>query len=266
VDHGSFGQIELHTNATHLGRDRVRAALNAAPVRQVWHLSLDAATRETYRRVKGADRFVEVEANVVAFLTEKARTGARWPRPVFQFIVGRNNAAEAAAFRDRWTATCARLGLPVRTAAQLVPPGDDAIVFFRQLDAPTPADQEAENAVFRDTAARLGLPLPRPDRTPPALSDKATACASPWKSPTIAWDGTVTMCTRDNRCVQTLGNVNDTPFSALWWGDEARARRARIAGGSYAGLAVCGDCFIPHSANTTDLTMSDVEAWVGVRG
>ncbi len=266
VDHGTFGQVELHTNATHLGRDRVRAALNTAPVRQVWHLSLDAATRDAYRRVKGVDRFTEVEANVEAFLTQKARLGAPWPRPVFQFIVGRNNAHEAEAFRARWERACDARGLAVQAAAQHVPDGSDAIVFFRQLDAPTPEDQAAENQVFRDTMARLGLALPRPDLSPERLEPgHARPCASPWKSPTIAWDGTLTMCTRDNRAVQALGNVNDTPFSELWWGAEAAARRARVASGSYAGLPVCGACFIPYSANTTDLRPEDVAAWAGLR-
>lgn len=53
MEAGTFTRLELHTNATHLGRDRVRVALNAAPLPQTWHFSLDAASRETYRAVKG---------------------------------------------------------------------------------------------------------------------------------------------------------------------------------------------------------------------
>jgi hypothetical protein len=258
---GVFGKVELHTNATHLTAEKVRVALNLAPVPQVWHLSLDAATRPTYRGVKGADRFDVVEANVLAFLDAKAARGARWPRPVFQFIVSENNANEVAAFRARWEGACRARGLPVRTAAQLVPPGEDAVVFFRQLDCPTPAEQARQNGVFRATMAAQRLALPREDRSPTALSDENVAvCSCFWKSPVIGWDGTLTTCTRDNRFANALGNVTDTPFSSLWWGAEMAARRSRVARVDYAGLPVCATCFIPRSSNSTDITPAEIEA------
>jgi MoaA/NifB/PqqE/SkfB family radical SAM enzyme len=258
---GVFGKVELHTNATHLGAAQVRLALNLAPVPQVWHLSLDAATRETYRRIKGMDRFEAVERNVDGFLDAKAGRGARWPRPVFQFIVSDTNEAEIPAFRARWEKACRDRGLPVRAAAQEVPHGEDAVVFFRQLDAPTPEEQARQNAVFRAAMARNGLPLPRAERSPTALAEQNTAvCACFWKSPVIGWDGRVTTCTRDNRFENVLGNVKDTPFSALWWGTAMAGRRARVARADYAGLSVCQRCFIPRSANSTDITTAEIEA------
>ena len=71
--------------------------------------------------------------------------------------IAANNAHEARAFRDRWQRVCAELGLPVRVAAQSVPAGDDVVLYFRQLDAPTPEAQMAENLVYRDTLAALGV-------------------------------------------------------------------------------------------------------------
>lgn len=258
---GVFEKIELHTNATHLTADKVRVALNLAPVPQVWHLSLDAATRPTYRRIKGADRFDLVEANVLGFLDAKAARGARWPRPVFQFIVSDNNAEEVATFRARWEDACRSRGLPVRAAAQVVPPGEDAVVFFRQLDCPTPDEQARQNVVFRDTMGKAGLALPREDRSPTVLNEQNVAvCSCFWKSPVIGWDGTVTTCTRDNRLGNALGNVQDAPFSSLWWGSEMAARRSRVARVDYGGLAVCASCFIPRSSNSTDITAAEIEA------
>ena len=258
---GVFGKVELHTNATHLTADKVRVALNLAPVPQVWHLSLDAATRGTYRAVKGMDRFDLVDTNILGFLDAKAARGARWPRPVFQFIVSDNNVAEVPAFRAKWEAACRARKLPVRTAAQHVPPGEDAVVFFRQLDSPTPEAQARANTVFRDAMAREGLPLPREDRSPTAVDgENAGVCACFWKSPVIGWDGRVTTCTRDNRFENALGNVADTPFSQLWWGAEMAERRRRVARVDYAGLPVCATCFIPRSANASDITTTEIEA------
>ena len=255
-----FGKIELHTNATHLLPDRVRAALNDADVPQVWHFSLDAATQPTYLAVKARDRLAVVEENITAFLAAKARLGARWPRPVFQFIVGSNNADEASEFRRVWEERCRAVGLPVRAAAGHVPAGEDAVVFFRQLDCPTDALQDRENAVFADTMARMGLALPPvvAHRHGGVQAQNMSICSGFWKSPVVGWNGDVTVCTRDNRFENAVGNLRDVPFSALWWGPQMAARRARVAGGDYGGLPPCATCFIPRSLNYTALDPEDV--------
>jgi len=180
---------------------------------------------------------------------------------VFQFIVSDRNAAEIPLFRARWEQACRDRGLPVRTAAQEVPAGEDAIVFFRQLDAPTPAEQARQNAVYREAMAANGLPLPRAERSPTEIGTvNAGVCACFWKSPVIGWDGRVTTCTRDNRFENAVGNVKETPFSELWWGPEMGARRRRVATADYMGLTVCQTCFIPRSANSTDITTAEIEA------
>jgi len=255
-----FGKIELHTNATHLDDRNTRVLLNAASVRQVVHFSLDAAVRETYHRIKGKDRFARVEANVARFIAEKGRLGAAWPRPVFQYIVSDVNAAEAEAFRDRWTAVCARAGLPAQVAAQDVPDGEDPVVFFRQLDCPTTEEQARQNQVFREVAERLGLVVRRPEKAPTQLeADNAHACSGFWKSPVVGWNGEVTACTRDNLLENSLGNLRQRRFSELWWGPAMVRRRQRVAGGDYAGLPPCSTCFIPRSSNYTDVTAEEIE-------
>ncbi len=256
---GAFARVELHSNATHLGRDRVRTALNASPVPQTWHFSLDAASRDTYASIKGRDSFEAVEDNILAFLDEKARSHAPWPRPVFQMILSGNNAHEAEAFRDRWTGACRDRGLPVRAAAQQVPSGADAIVFFRQLDAPTPEAQADANQAYRAAVSRLGLALPREDRTPRAVDRGPGICACFWKSPVVSWDGNVTTCTRDNRLQNVLGNVLQQPFSEIWFGGGMRGNRQHVATGNYENLPACHGCYIPRSANYTDITPSEIE-------
>jgi radical SAM protein with 4Fe4S-binding SPASM domain len=261
VESGTFTRLELHTNATHLGRDRVRVALNAAPIPQTWHFSLDAASAPTYRRVKGRDQFEAVEANLLGLLDQQARTGAPWPRPVFQFIVGENNAHEAAAFAARWQGACRERGLPARTAAQEVPAGSDAIIFFRQLDAPDAAAQQRANRAFRATMAAMGLALPRPTATPPTIAEAPGVCGCFWKSPVVGWDGRVTTCVRDNRFENLLGNVHDSPLSEIWWGPRMRRGREAAARGGYAEFSACAGCYIPRSANYSDITPAEIRAW-----
>ncbi len=258
VDHRVFNRVEVHTNATHLDPGVLRVALNGATTPQTWHFSLDAATEATYRRIKGADRYAKVSAQVEAFLAERRRRQARWPRPVLQFIVSDQNEQEIEGFARHWEATCSRLGLATRRAAQHVPAGDDVVIFYRQLDCPTPDEQERQNAVFRKNMADIGLALPAPTRSPLSLAGHSTPCAAFWKSPVISWDGRVTTCTRDNRLENSLGSLWDTPFSELWWGSAMRAKRARVARGDYAGLSACAGCFVPRSANHPELSPAEL--------
>jgi radical SAM protein with 4Fe4S-binding SPASM domain len=261
AEHGTFGAIEVHTNATHLTAERVRIALNASAVPQTWHLTLDAATRGTYRAIKGVDRFDAVCRNVDGFLAAKAARAARWPRVVLQFIVSDRNAAEVPGFRAHWEARCRALGLAVRASAQEVPAGDDVVLFFRQLDCPTLSEQAAQNGVFRDVMAREGLRLARPTQSPASVEGpNTTVCGCFWKSPVVGWDGRVTTCTRDNRFENAVGSLVDHSFAELWWGATMRERRAAVARADYAALPACQDCFIPRSANYAAVTPAEIEA------
>lgn len=260
--HGTFGKVEVHSNATHLTPARAQALLNEGAVPQVLHLSLDAATQPTYLRVKGIDRFEKVDANVHGFLRRMAERGARRPRPVLQFIVGSNNVDDARPFLETWTSRCEALGLPVRAAAGHVPPGDEVVVFFRQLDCPTPELQMRENALFRATMEDLGLALP-----PAAVKGQAVVaenlqpCSGFWKSPVVSWEGELTTCTRDNLLQNKVGDLREAPFSTLWWGPELGRRRERVACGDYGGETLCQTCFIPRSLNHAEITADEIRSW-----
>jgi len=261
VRDGVFGKIEVHTNATHLSASVTRSVLGQAQVPQVWHFSLDAIERESYTQIKGMDRFEQVQRNVARFIRTKAELGARWPRPVFQFIVGENNVDQVSDFRAHWERVCEETGTPVRTAAGHVPPGEDAIVFFRQLDCPTPETQARTNALFREAMAAQGLLLPaQAESGREVQADNAQACSGFWKSPVISWRGEVTTCTRDNTLQNKVGTLLEARFSELWWGEAMRGRRERVAMGDYTGLPPCATCFIPRSLNHSELDVSDITA------
>ena len=260
--HRVFGKIELHTNAVALTSDVVRTALNQAATPQVWHLTMDAVNRHTYRHIKGRDHFSLVERQVEHLIMEKGRLSATWPRIVLQFIVSDRNADEAELFRARWSRVMHRAGLKVRTAAGHVPggEGDEAVIFLRQLDCPTPEEQSRQNQVFRTVAAAMEIELPGGDAAPEQVqAHNPVPCSGFWKSPVVRWNGDVTVCTRDAGLAMSLGNLRATSFPVLWWGPEAEGRRQRVAQGDYSGLPLCGDCFIPRSANYTGIEPLEIE-------
>jgi len=264
-EHRVFGKIELHTNATHLDDVAIDVALNNSSVEQVWHFSLDAATRDTYLQIKGRDRFFDVERNLAKLVERKGSSGASNPRIVFQYIVSSSNSDEASAFMRRWSMVCNRAGVPVRASAQHVPHGDDAIIFFKQLDCPTPEIQNKENKIFRQTMRRLGLPLEQENSVQSTVvAENLNPCSGFWKSPVVSWDGDLMVCTRDNLHSNSIGNLAESSFSDLWWGAEMRTRRGEVACGDYSGLDLCATCFIPRSSNYIGISQAEIsrhDAW-----
>ena len=98
--------------------------------------------------------------------------------------MGSNNVDQVGAFRDQWSLACESAGLSYWVAAGHVPWGEDAIVFFRQLDCPTAAMQERENAVFREAMSAQGLALPQSAEAGEEVTpENQGVCAGFWKSP-----------------------------------------------------------------------------------
>ena len=65
-------------------------------------VSLDAATAQTYRAIRGADRFNEVVANILELIEAKRRAGAETPAIQAQFIRHERNEAELEDFIAFW--------------------------------------------------------------------------------------------------------------------------------------------------------------------
>lgn len=265
---GVFGQVELHTNATLLWRKVAARALNRLDAPQRWHLTLDAATSDTYRRVKGVDFLERVEAHARQLITWKGRGGYRRPQLVLQYIVSDRNAHEVELFITRWRQVFADARLPLALTAFHVPHETEGnYLFFKSLDCPTAAEQAEQNAIFRGVVSRLGLAPPLDPDAAVRVEAKAevfqtalsTPCSGFWKSPVIGWDGMLTTCTRDNLGENRLGNVLETPFTELWFGPgRIQDLRAQVACGSYEGLSLCQTCFIPRSVNYTGITSEEL--------
>lgn len=265
-----FGQVELHTNATLLTRRVAARVLNRLSAPQRWHLTLDAATPETYRAVKGADLLPRAEENARRLLSWKGRGGFRRPQLVLQYIVSDRNAHEVDAFIAKWRSAFDEARLPLALTAFHVPNEPEGnYLFFKSLDCPTAAEQVLQNAVFRTVVERLGLappldPLAAQKVDAPVQTFQAelsTPCSGFWKSPVIGWDGMLTTCTRDNLGENRLGNVLETPFTTLWYGPGRLKRwREQVARGHYEGLPLCQTCFIPRSVNYTGITVDELTA------
>ena len=259
VRYGTFGKIEVHSNAIALTDSKRATLINNASVPQVLHCSLDAATSETYLRIKGRRQLKIANDNARSILMERRAKNASWPRVVIQFIVGSNNVVEVPEFHRYWMEVGQRNGTIV-SAAGHVPKGTEDCIFFRQLDCPTSELQDRENTIFREAMQREGLFIPPQNQEiEKVTSDNLKPCSGFWKSPVIDWTGNITVCTRDNELHNSVGSLKDSSFSSLWWGNKMAAQRKKVSCGNYDDLSLCQTCFIPKSLNHTSITSEEIQ-------
>ena len=268
-----FGKIEVHTNTFPLAERVARAVLNDHPVPQVWHLTMDAIRRETYLTIKGLDGFDQSQRQATRMVRLKGEQGARWPKLAMQFIVSDVNVGEAREFVDYWTQVFHEAGLPVgRTGFHVPVEGPENWIFLKSLDCPTPEEQERQNAIYVGLTLELGLRSPiDPDaerRVSESIPRKnLTPCSGFWKSPTIASDGRVTVCTRDNSYHLVVGSLQERSFSQIWLHDPVlNRRRQRVAEGDYGELPFCQTCFIPSSVNYSGIDDAEIRRFQHAAG
>ncbi|MFM7201843.1 MAG: radical SAM protein [Myxococcota bacterium] len=270
---GIFKQVEVHTNASMLTRQMAARLLNRRAVPQRWHLTLDAADAGTYLEIKGVELLARVEENVERLILWKGRGGFAGPQLVLQYIVSDRNEAEVDAFIARWKPVFERARLPLELTAFHVPHTfEKSYLFFKSLDCPTPEEQARQNTVFQRVVKRLGLSAPLASGDADVHTEQKleapverlaqrleTPCSGFWKSPVIGWNGMLTTCTRDSLGENQLGNVLQTPFSTLWFGEGRIARwRQHVGAGDYGDLTLCQSCFIPRSINYTGISAGEI--------
>jgi radical SAM protein with 4Fe4S-binding SPASM domain len=91
--------VQITTNATLLKRERAEALIRAGL--DVLTVSLDAATAETYKRIRGAD-FEKVTANINGLLEMKKALGSRTPEVHLVMIDQEPARHEIDAFISTW--------------------------------------------------------------------------------------------------------------------------------------------------------------------
>lgn len=258
--YGIFSSIEVHTNSILLDAAKRRVFLNQLPVPQKVHCTIDAFQSSTYKSIKGRDALPTIMENVEAILKEKSQLQVENPRIVLQYIVGSNNVEEAMAFKDHWCGLARSFRMPFFVSAGQIPNTIQDGIFFRQLDCPTEEEQYREGKVFIEAMQQMNVQFPQHEPTL-EVETGLQPCSGFWKSPTIDWQGNLTMCTRDNTLENSLGNIVQTPFSKLWWGDKQRENRYRVSQSDYSELKLCQDCFVPHSCNHSNISSEEIRQY-----
>lgn len=169
-------------------------------------ISIDAATAETYARIRVRGDLTVTRANVLGLIALARRSGAS-TRVVVSYIEQPDNAHETAAFERFW-----------RDAG-----ADDVAV--RRLHS-------AAGAVVpvADLLRRRVRPA---DRRP---------CVYPWERVVLTPRGTLAFCPADWTHGSTLADYRTTSIAALWGSETYAALRRAHLTDDYRAHAFCGQC------------------------
>jgi len=209
--------------------DRViRSGLHALIV------AVDGVTQETYELYRqGGD--LETVLDGVRLLVERKRAlDSETPLIVLRFVVMKQNEAEIPRLRE----LARSLGVDALALKTMNPYGSDTALL--------PEDPRYRRFKYAaDGTIRLRRRL--------------NPCLHLWHMPVILWNGAVCMCTFDSQEEYVFGNLHDSTFRNIWFGDQYRRARRQFHT-NWEGIALCHGCSYAYEGGSCiDEIIADVE-------
>jgi len=183
------------------------------------NVSIDAATPETYRKVRRGGRFEVVHDNLRSLLRLRRAAGLKLPLVGVNFVLLNDNEGELVPFIEQ----AAELGVDFVNCISY------ATYDWGFQNLRSPESYRRELAEAKACLARLQLKC----RTFPsddlswATPGRAFDCGFFWgDSLRITWEGHVTLgCCTPFKETYSYGNLLETPFGSIWNGPTFRKNR-----------------------------------------
>ena len=198
-------------------------------------VSFDAATPETYRRIRGADVLPRIVRNVAAFTARRARRGEPAPRVTIWATAVRENLDELPAL----VRLAGELGVAGVNLQRLVFNGVGLAVAEQSVYRDLTARQDEVLAECAAAAAEAGITITGSGGTDGEGAVKGDpvpmawlSCRRPWKVLYVTAHGTVLPCcispfTTTETGSLSLGNVIHEGVPGVWNGPAMREFRTR---------------------------------------
>jgi len=238
--------VTFNSDAISLTDAKIERLLQAAP--DEFRVSMDAATPETYLRIRGVAQFGRVVDNVSRLVGRQRERGLSIPKVSLWFTAIRANIHELPDF----IRLAHKLGVSEVYVQRLVYYEAGLAVREQSLhgrldEVVTTAVEQAEQLCQRHGIAfhASGATAPLSSLTPAAGARPWAGCQRPWTVSYVTANGTVLPCciapwtAKDYRGI-ILGNVFEQPLAAIWNGDAYR--RFRMAFESQTPPDPCKGC------------------------
>jgi len=175
--------IFLNTNARYLDKEMTHKILDCGIKDLI--ISMDAATKETYDRIRPGGDFEITVRNIEYLLDAKRTKQLERPRVVMQFIVMDENENEIEAFKAQWLPKGAAVKVRIRMG------------WGAAVESPDLAQAE----ITRDFP-----------------------CPWLLRSVSIHWDGRFSQCDADYEAKYSPGDIRVQTIREVWEGELARRR------------------------------------------
>lgn len=166
--------IHLATNGTLMDENKAREIIDSGLDDVL--ISIDAATRATFLRLKGIDRLEEIEKNVKGFVNLRNKLRRKTPFVRVKMIAMEENQSELSLFYKKWKGIA------------------DRVEITKLCDWPQlKVNKKNKNNLL--------------SRYP---------CTILWYSPAINWDGKVSICCFDADKRRIIGDVTKETLYNIW--------------------------------------------------
>jgi len=171
------------------------------------HISIDAFTNETYKKVKNCQKLNIVEENVKKLIELKKKLYSKTPLVIVKIIHTRDTRGEIKLFKKKW-----------HQIADFIEIGE-----YHTWDGSL------------NSSAISGDPetIQKTERYP---------CTFLWYNPVILWDGRVTTCCVDYQGKGIIGNMNEDPLAKIWQGEILQKIRKAHLEDKYDSIPLCSRC------------------------
>ena len=186
--------------------------------------AVDGATQATYELYRHGGDLNTSLTGIRKVLSEKNAAGSPCPTVNLRFVVTSRNEHEIPVMRG----LAAELGVDVLSFKTL----NDSL-----------KDPYADGEVMEPGLGPRDVRFQRfrKDLEGRRIRRKNNPCKQLWNCPSIHWNGNVCLCSLDpqDRCV--TGNVRDTAFREIWYGEIYRGYRKEFRT-NWNGMLMCGQC------------------------
>ena len=224
ADHG-FIDIMLNTNGTLLTEERARKVLKSGITRL--RFSLDAATKETFEKVRLGAKYDATMKNIERFLEIKKQEKFELPVVGVNFCKTKFNEHEEEAFIEKWI---------------------DKVDFFVIQDFQPPdldtnySEYLSSESVFRKNIEESGY-----------------NCQQPWQRVLVRSSGEVCPCCAFFSKELSLGNLKDHTIHELWNSKEMHDLRDMHKRGDYGENPWCKKCINHMCGNYNGSQLIDIK-------
>lgn len=171
------------------------------------HISIDAFTNETYKKIKNSQKLEVVEENVKELVSLKEKHHSKTPLVIVKIIHTPDTQDEIKPFINKW-----------KGIANFVEIGE-----YHTWDGTL-------------TSQNLQEPSESISKT------KRYPCTFLWYNPVILWDGRVTTCCVDYQGKNVVGDIKNDPLAGIWQGNALQNIRTVHLEGRYDSIPLCCKC------------------------